>query len=136
MNVTDDAKNKYRDHYDIMKLRRVANVIFFYTPLIVLENVPAEKDGSKVLNVLCESATMDQALKSIIHLHTRQSNRIVDPNTSLHLRKSKAIKDMLAKYTTDLVIGELVNHRNWSASCGIRNTYTIDQHIRYVYKRC
>ncbi|GJJ71712.1 hypothetical protein EMPS_04069 [Entomortierella parvispora] len=96
----------------------------------VLESIPAAEDGSKVLQVFCESATMDQALKAIVHLQTRQSNRITDPNKAEHLRKSKAIKETLSKYNNDLVIGELVNHRNWSASCGIRNTYTIDEHIR------
>jgi hypothetical protein len=73
---------------------------------------------------------MDQALKAIIHLQTRQSNRIVNPNTASHLRQSTAIKETLEKYNYDLLYGELVNHRNWSASCAVRNSYTIDQHIR------
>ncbi|OAQ25245.1 hypothetical protein K457DRAFT_23336 [Linnemannia elongata AG-77] len=75
-------------------------------------------------------STMDQALNAIIHLQTRQSNRIINPNPAPHLRKSTAIKETLRKYNNDLVIGELVNHRNWSASCAVRNTYTIDEHIR------
>ncbi|KAF9112860.1 hypothetical protein BGW39_003916, partial [Mortierella sp. 14UC] len=94
----------------------------------MLETVPENKDGTKVLQVLCERPTMDQALKAIIHLQTRQSNRIVNPNTASHLRQSTAIKETLEKYGNDLLIGELVNHRNWSASCTVRNSYTIDEH--------
>jgi len=73
---------------------------------------------------------MDQALKTLVHLQNRQANRIINPNKASPLRKSTAIKETLSKYSMDLVFGELVNHRNWSASCTVRNTYTIDEHIR------
>ncbi|KAI8598601.1 hypothetical protein EDD21DRAFT_382037 [Dissophora ornata] len=101
----------------------------------LLETVPQDKDGSKVLQVPCESATMDQALKAIVYLQTRQSNRIVNPNKAPHLRKSTAVKETLSKYDNDLVIGELVNHRNWSASCAVRNTNTMDEHVLEIASR-
>jgi hypothetical protein len=75
---------------------------------------------------------MDQALKALVHLQARQLQRIGNPNRALALRESKAVKEILAKYSNDLVYGELVNHRNWSASCSVRNSYSIDEHLRYV----
>lgn len=96
----------------------------------MLEQVKPEQDKSKVLYGLCEGATMDQALKTLVHLQSRQSNRVVNPNNASPLRKSTAIRETLSKYNNDLVFGELVNHRNWSASCTVRNAYSIDEHIR------
>ncbi|KAF9384338.1 hypothetical protein CPC16_008479, partial [Podila verticillata] len=96
----------------------------------MLEQVKPEQDKSKVLYGLCEGATMDQALKTLVHLQSQQSNRVVNPNNASPLRKSTAIRETLSKYNNDLVFGELVNHRNWSASCTVRNAYSIDEHIR------
>jgi hypothetical protein len=101
---------------------------------IVLEDVKPEKDNSKIIYGYCESATMDQALKALVYLQNRQMNRILNPNNATPLRKCTAITETLRKYQRDLVYGELVNHRNWSASCTVRNTYTIDEHVRYAMK--
>ncbi|KAF9367839.1 hypothetical protein CPB97_005260, partial [Podila verticillata] len=95
----------------------------------MLQQVKPEKDQSKILFGLCEGATMDQALKTLVHLQNQQSNHIINPNRASPLRKSTAIKETLAKYNNDLVFGELVNHHNWSASCMVRNTYMINEHI-------
>ncbi|KAF9574019.1 hypothetical protein EC968_007571 [Mortierella alpina] len=97
---------------------------------VYLEDVQPEADNTKILYGPCEGATMDQALKALVHLQSRQINRIDNPSTAPPLRRSKAIKEILLKYSNDLVYGELVNHRNWSASCTVRNTYSIDEHIR------
>ncbi|KAF9277065.1 hypothetical protein BGZ74_003456 [Mortierella antarctica] len=60
---------------DVMFTRTIPKV---FKP--VLQQVKLEKDQSKILFGLCEGATMDQALKTLVHLQNRQSNRIVNPN--------------------------------------------------------
>ncbi|KAF9322215.1 hypothetical protein BG006_002455 [Podila minutissima] len=46
----------------------------------MLQQVKLEKDQSKILFGLCEGATMDQALKTLVHLQNQQSNHIINPN--------------------------------------------------------
>jgi len=73
---------------------------------------------------------MENVLKALCYVQDRQSKRPVRPNSEADLRRSKFIHNAVEKYTNDLVIGVVVNHKDLSAECEIRNAYTTSQHIK------
>ncbi|KAG0204522.1 hypothetical protein BGX28_003570 [Mortierella sp. GBA30] len=78
-----------------------------------LKQVPADPDtGSKTLEVYCGSTVMDVTLKALVHLQTRQKNRIVQPNLNVPIRRSAAIKDALQQYNNSLIFADFHSDRN------------------------
>ena len=81
---------------------------------------------------------MENVLKALCYVQDRQSKRPVRPNSEADLRRSKFIHNAVEKYTNDLVIGVVVNHKDLSAECEVRNAYTTPQHIKcllYTWSR-
>jgi len=96
----------------------------------VLHDIKPDAKGRKVLSVPCGRQTMENALKALCYLQDRQSKRPIRPNEEPELRKSLLINNAIDKYSNDLVVGILVNHKDLSAECEIRNAYTVAQHIK------
>jgi len=81
---------------------------------------------------------MENVLKALCYVQERQSKRPVRPNSEANLRSSTLISNAIEKYSSDLVIGVVVNHKDLTAECEIRNAYTTPQHIKcllYAWSR-
>ena len=73
---------------------------------------------------------METALKVLCYLQDRQGKRPISPNPEPELRKSSLINNAIDKFSDDFVFGIMVNHKDLSAECEVRNAYTVAQHIK------
>ena len=100
--------------------------------MIVLAATPEDKSGRKLLTVPCGLEVMAMALKALVYLCSRQSQRLVKPNTTRSIRNSRLIANAVSIYQRNLVVGILKTGKDMIQSCIIRNSYTIEEHIRML----
>jgi len=99
---------------------------------VVLDSLQADKKGRK--KVLCPLGfeSVDQARKALVYLQLLQSQRLIAKNLSIHIRKSPVIQLLFNARRQELVYGELRAGKDMVESCLIRNSYTIQDHIRML----
>ncbi|KAG9322912.1 hypothetical protein KVV02_003439 [Mortierella alpina] len=132
-------KSTTKKYFDTRKSRYVRTPYMFKStntkdqiPTLsqTLADIQPDAEGRKVLDVPCGRQTMENALKALYYLQDRQRKRPIRPNLEPKLRKSSLISNVIDKFTNDLVFGILVNHKDLSAECEVRDTYTVAQHVK------
>ncbi|KAF9204331.1 hypothetical protein BGZ59_001100 [Podila verticillata] len=85
----------------------------------VLQNIEPDKKGRRALDVPCGHQTMENVLKALCYAQERQSKCPVRPNSEANIRRSNLISNAMEKYSSDLVMGVIVNHKDLSTECEI-----------------